>query len=1401
MTETHGRPTPADPLFRVIVATTAALGAALAGLVLSHESTPALPVVPLFIPISHGFIAMAAASVAFVALGRHRVLRDPVSYWTGIALALTSILSVFYLLSWPGLRADGGSLIAHLPGAATWNVTLGRLILGALLIVAVTARWPGPGALAGRAWGWSVAGWLAPAALVGFLLVVCEARLPALIDPAGHQQPLLMVIEGLVLLLFAAGIVLATRAYRRSREELFGYVALLAVWLTYSALTALMAGHRYSLLWYVSRFLTVAGMLTVLFGLLWEYVRLYRREQQKSLDVQATAAALAEQSNLMQSMIQHAPAGLALYDGLEQVILWHNPAYTELLDEQWHGGSVVGLSLEEAAPGAEELGVADLHRAVAAGQPQRFPEYEFRGFRRGVTYYNWNAIPVPRADGRGYDVLTMAVDVTDQVVARQQVEASADEARQAQQLAQQRTQELDTIINSIADGVMIYDREGNAVRTNGAFRTMANYTAAEMALPLAARRDLLDLRDAEGRSLSVDEAPAWRAIQGETITGFPMVLFPGTDREVITSCSAAPLRNAGGEITGAVVSVTDITCLKAAQAVAESRATELATTIRTMADGVVILDPAGMVMQSNDAAERLFRWSEEEQKLRWVERMAGREARNDSGECIAIPDLPASRALVGEVVNRVTMCFWCGADEELWLLVHGAPLYSAEGVLGGAVLTFTDITELKHIQTQLKSLADDLQNGNEELAATNEELLATTEELQAALQSLATSEERYRTIGELLPQGIWSTDARGAITYVSDAMLRLTGLTFEEYAGFKWTELLPDGEREEFVSAWLEGSGAGDFWSHEYRVRGLDGQYHWILARGVPQFDASGRLLGYLGVNVDIDDLKAVQEELARHRDQLDSLVRERTAKLTENERKYRELVENARSAILRWNREGTIEFANEYAEKLFGYEPGELSGKPITILAPPTLESGMTIDDLVVGILSDPKRFEVNENENLTKSGELLWLAWSNRAINDAHGNLTAIMAIGVDRTEQHRAELELERFNRVNAVLTQANEAIIRIHDRRELFHEICRIAVVEGRFRMAWIGTLDPATSHVVPETHWGQEEGYLEAIRVTAMQDAEGHGPTGTAVREGVYQVCNDIANDPRMAPWAEEAERRGYRSSGAFPFQADRTTGALTIYSEETNFFDEQRIRLLQALAIDLAIALQRDDAVHELQAHQRRLRQLATDLALTEQRERQAIATWLHDDVAQVLALAKMKVGFTGLATSPEEVRSGLADISKLLGEAIHSTRNVNTELSPPILFEQGLAKAIEWAARRANEHHGVKVSASIQGQIRLLNKDASVIIFQAVKELLNNAGKHAEAAHLSVRANYGEDSLRLTIEDDGQGFDPAAVRSSDAGGFGLLNIRERIEDMGGTFTVESGPGQGSRFTLQVPIS
>lgn len=220
-------------------------------------------------------------------------------------------------------------------------------------------------------------------------------------------------------------------------------------------------------------------------------------------------------------------------------------------------------------------------------------------------------------------------------------------------------------------------------------------------------------------------------------------------------------------------------------------------------------------------------------------------------------------------------------------------------------------------------------------------------------------------------------------------------------------------------------------------------------------------------------------------------------------------------------------------------------------------------------------------------------------------------------------------------------------------------------------------------------------------------------------------------------------------------------------------------------------------AEDEIRAYQERLRSLASELTLVEERERRRLAIQLHENIGQILAFARIKLGTLTAEAATSDLAADLNELRNQIDHTIQFTRSLTFELSPPILYELGFGDAVQWLASRFQENCGTEIEVQQEPHPTPLTDDARILLFLAVRELLINVAKHAQARHAKVVITKAEDWLRIQVEDDGVGFD---VAKSRAAGFGLFSIRERLDHIGGHLKVKSKPGHGTKVTLTIPL-
>jgi signal transduction histidine kinase len=223
----------------------------------------------------------------------------------------------------------------------------------------------------------------------------------------------------------------------------------------------------------------------------------------------------------------------------------------------------------------------------------------------------------------------------------------------------------------------------------------------------------------------------------------------------------------------------------------------------------------------------------------------------------------------------------------------------------------------------------------------------------------------------------------------------------------------------------------------------------------------------------------------------------------------------------------------------------------------------------------------------------------------------------------------------------------------------------------------------------------------------------------------------------------------------------------------------------------------------KLDADVTQLRSLASQLSLTEERERHRLAMQLHDHIGQSLIISKAKLDEHRGPDTSGELTDVLEEVCERLDQVIQDTRTLTFDLSSPILYMMGFEAATDqWLADEIKKKHGIETEFEDDGQDKPLDDDIQTVLFRNVRELLINVVKHAKAKKVKVSVRKLDASIRVCIEDDGVGFDPIEIKSKvvENGKFGLFSIRERLEQLGGHVEIDSKTGQGSRIIMTAPL-
>ena len=469
---------------------------------------------------------------------------------------------------------------------------------------------------------------------------------------------------------------------------------------------------------------------------------------------------------------------------------------------------------------------------------------------------------------------------------------------------------------------------------------------------------------------------------------------------------------------------------------------------------------------------------------------------------------------------------------------------------------------------------------------------------------------------------------------------------------------------------------------------------------------------------------------------------------LEANEAKYRELVENANSIILKMDPKGKVTFFNEFAQMFFGYTEQEMLGHSVAgAIVPETESSGRDLDFMIKDIGIHPEKYINNENENMRRNGERVWVAWTNKAIRDGNGKVTEILCIGNDITEHRQLDSLLEESEeRYRRLFETANDGILLLEKH-------------EGKITHA-----NPAATEML---------GY-------SKEDCIGKKLQNI----GVSLVMGDFQKI------MQTLDRNGIIYYDDVPV---KTRAGQYI---DTDIYMVDRARLVQCNIRDIT---ERQRAADAIRKNEEQLRNLTAYIQKATELERTNIAREIHDELGQALTILKMDLSLLQ-KMFPEDQASILEKtdaMSRLIDKTIQTVKRISTDLRPGLLDDLGLSAAIEWQLKEFQERTGITCKIIIDPGDVTFDRDLNTALFRIFQETLTNIARHAEATEVSVSLQQMDGQIELKVHDNGRGITEEELAHPES--FGLIGIRERAIIFGGNSKVKGFPGRGTTVTVKIP--
>ena len=635
------------------------------------------------------------------------------------------------------------------------------------------------------------------------------------------------------------------------------------------------------------------------------------------------------------------------------------------------------------------------------------------------------------------------------------------------------------------------------------------------------------------------------------------------------------------------------------------------------------------------------------------------------------------------------------------------------------------------------------------------------------------SSQFLSSLASVSPVGILHTDLDGRVSYINQRWTVISGQAAHDCQGFGWLNAIHPDDRQRVLQGWLHGADAAHEYMTNYRVVRPTGEVRHVHVRVAPVTGMGGERQGYVGSIEDVTDRQAAEVAL-----------RELRHAREESQRRIQALFDNSLDAIVFADDEGRYVDANPAACALFGCSYDDLLTKSIAD----------------VSVLDSPADFARAwrifrergrlSGEHVLRRADGSTRAVEFRAVADVlPGTHLSILR---DITERQAAERAQQQYTKRLEILAAIDCAILAtsspdtiadaaVTQVAQLFPAVrVSVSLFDHPRRVAWIAAL------------WSERP--TQVVRGHQFPVLTESAPLLSDVRP---LIVDNLAAVAQPTPVDSMLLAEGIRSYIRIPLCVqDEVIGSLNISSGEPRALSDHHLSVAQEIADRLAVALREARLFEDVQSSARQLSMLSKRLLEVQERERRDFARELHDDIGQLVTALKLQLGEV---LEDATLAPSLRKLELLTDDLVATVRRVALNLRPPLLDEFGLSRALTAHFERFAAHTGIVVNLTARDVCaRRFPLEVETAAFRIVQEALTNVARHAAVNTACVELTATADTVNIRVRDHGQGFE-ASQRSRS--GSGLTGMQERVNLLGGTFSMLSRPGAGTTITATLPIA
>ena len=639
-------------------------------------------------------------------------------------------------------------------------------------------------------------------------------------------------------------------------------------------------------------------------------------------------------------------------------------------------------------------------------------------------------------------------------------------------------------------------------------------------------------------------------------------------------------------------------------------------------------------------------------------------------------------------------------------------------------------------------------------------------------------EEDILQILNNLPDGLFTMDMGGAITYFNAAAEQITGLSVSDAIGMQCRQVFNSPVCETDCPLKRTVRSEKEVYNREITVVRADGKKVPIICSFSRLRGPNANLLGGVEVFIDISDRKHLENDLRL------------------SERKYRRIFEGSKDMILIISRDGAIKDVNQAGVDLLGYESKQ------ELLELQSVEE----------IYENPKHWQVFQKQIhrdgffkdfeagfKKKDGTRLHCLLSGTADRGKDGEITGYESIAKDITARMDAIRSFRKRHWELWLLNSVAFAMNKAQDLDEILMTALTKVLEVLKLKSGGIFLIDhdkpifslrvqkgltDSDKNQVPRILLNDEPLMNSLLKRNLTLDPEPIFPPFKAI---LIDGNSDNSADLTCFLITTKKKASGFLSF-VVPPNRDLTTG--------------QDYHLLGSLGNFLGGAIENARLLQAVRENREDLKRLTAKLFHSQEEERRRIARELHDEAGQALT----GVNFTletiekGLTTESDQVKDLIADAKKQINRTYQEVRRMSYSLHPALLTDLGLEPALESYLSSVSKHSGLDIDFKMVGFEDRVNPTIETVLYRLSQEALTNVLKHSRAKHFRLSVVKGYPQIIFLAEDDGIGF-VSGEFDQPKHGLGLLSMKERAAMLGGHFSLRSSPGEGTRIRIEIPIT